>query len=65
MIVEDTNVEQASDLLYKAMLVMAYPIQQADVKIVLVTMYLLNIDEQCVFSNVMDAEFLNNYIILL
>ena len=56
-IVENTNVEQASDRLYKAMLVMACPIQQADVKLVLVIMHLLNIDEQCVFYNVMDADF--------
>lgn len=41
--------EQAGDILYKATLAVAYPVQQADVKIVSMIMHLLRIYEQCVF----------------
>lgn len=49
MIIENINVEQGSDILYKAVLVMAYPMQQAEIKIVLIITHLLSIDKQHVF----------------
>lgn len=47
--IENINMEQAGDILYKAMLAIAYPIQQAYVKIVSIIMHLLSIHEQCIF----------------
>lgn len=47
--IENINMAQAGDTLYKAMLAIAYPIQQAYVKIVSIIMHLLSIREQCIF----------------
>lgn len=46
---ENINMEQAGGILLKAMLAIAYPIQQAYVNTVSIIMYLLSLHEQCVF----------------